>query len=101
MDKRFIQLLEGEPAALEQAYARIRQDPRHQHLCQVAHHPIAARNFASWLLAFQSLSSAQSAHLVPTKSGSHVRGYGPFATSFAEAIRALMQPSTAIDVQSL
>ena len=44
-NKRFIHLLEGEQAALEQAYARISQDPRHQHLCKVAYYPIAARRF--------------------------------------------------------
>jgi hypothetical protein len=104
-NKRFIQLLEGEPAALEQTYARIRQDPRHQHLYQVAHHPIATRYFAGWPLAFQTLSPTQFAHLagylVPIRSGPHVRGYGSFATSFAEAMRALMQLPTAIHVQSL
>ncbi|MVN78865.1 hypothetical protein GO988_21245 [Hymenobacter sp. HMF4947] len=44
-NKRFIQLLEGEQTVLEAAYRRISQDPRHQHLCKVAHHPIAARRF--------------------------------------------------------
>jgi hypothetical protein len=94
-NKRFIQLLEGEPAALEQAYARIRQDPRHQHLCKVAHHSIEARRFAEWPLAFQSLSPTQFAHLAgylaPTKSGPPLSVYGSGATSFVEALRALVQ----------
>jgi hypothetical protein len=94
-NKRFIQLLEGEPAALEQAYARISQDPRHQHLYKVAHHSIAARRFSEWPLAFQSLSPAQFAHLAgylaPPKSGPLLPVYSSGATSFVEALRALVQ----------
>jgi hypothetical protein len=98
-NKRFIQLLEGEQAVLEAAYARISRDPRHQHLCQVAHYPVAARWFAEWPLAFQTLSPAQFAHLVrylaPSTLGSHSPGYGSVATSFVEAMRDLVQPPAA------
>jgi hypothetical protein len=94
-NKRFIQLLEGEPATLAQVYARISQDPRHQHLCKVAHHPIAARHFPEWPLAYQALSPAQFAHLAgylaPTKSRPYFPVYGPGATCFVEALRALVQ----------
>jgi hypothetical protein len=95
-NKRFIQLLEGEQAALEAAYARISRDPRHQHLCKVAHYPIAARQFADCPLAFQTLSPAQFAHLAghlaPTKFGQHFPVYGFDASLFVEAMRALVQP---------
>jgi hypothetical protein len=98
-NKRFIQLLEGEQDALEAAYARIRQDPRHHHLCQVAYHPIAARRFAEWPLAFQTLSPAQFTHLAgclaPTKSKHHFSAYGSAAPSFVEAMRALVQVAPA------
>jgi hypothetical protein len=98
-NKRFIQLLEGEQVDLKVAYARISQDPRHQHLCKVADHPIAARRFAEWPLAFQILSPAHFAHLAgylaPTKSGQHLLTYGSSANSFVEAMRALMQVPTA------
>nr|GFB92037.1 hypothetical protein [Tanacetum cinerariifolium] len=94
-NKRFIQLLEGEQAALEAAFARISQDPRHQHLYKVADYPLAARRFTEWPLAFQTLSPAQFAHLAgylaPTKSGQHLPVYSPVATSFIEAVRALVQ----------
>ncbi|RZK40801.1 MAG: BLUF domain-containing protein [Hymenobacter sp.] len=98
-NKRFIHLLEGEPADLAQAYARISRDPRHQHLCQVAHYPVAARQFAEWPLAFQTLSPAQFAHLAgylaPTKSAQPFPVYGSGATSLVEAMRALVQPPAA------
>jgi len=99
-NKRFIQLLEGEPVALEQAYARIIRDPRHQHLCMVADYPIAARQFAGWPLAFQALSPAQFTHLAgylaPTKSKQHFPGYGSVASLFVEAMRALVQPPASV-----
>ena len=77
---------------LEQAYARISRDPRHQHLCKVADYPLAARQFTDWPLAFQSLSPVQFVHLAsylaPSKSAQHVSGYGSEATMFVEAMRA-------------
>ena len=98
-NKRFLQILEGEQAALAAAYARISRDPRHQHLCQVAHHPIAARRFAEWPLAFQTLSPAQFAHLAgylaPPKLGQRLPAYGSGATSFIEAMLDLMQAAPA------
>jgi hypothetical protein len=98
-NKRFIHLLEGEQAALAAVYLRISRDPRHQHLCKVADQPIAARRFAEWPLAFQTLSPAQFAHLAgylaPTKSGAHGPVYGAVVPSFVEALRALVQlPAT-------
>jgi hypothetical protein len=97
-NKRFIQLLEGEPAVLEQAYARISRDPRHQHLCRVADYPIAARQFADCPLAFQALSPAQLTHLAGylalTRSRQYFPGYGSGASLFVEAMRALVQPPT-------
>ncbi|MGI4735822.1 MAG: BLUF domain-containing protein [Janthinobacterium lividum] len=98
-NKRFIQLLEGEQAVLEQAYARITRDPRHQHLCRVADYPIAARQFAEWPLAFQTLSPAQFAHLAgylaPTQVRQRIPVYGSVAASFVEAMRAIVQLPTA------
>jgi hypothetical protein len=93
-NKRFIQLLEGEQAALEAIYARISRDPRHQHLCRVAYYPVAARRFTEWPLAFQSLSSVQfthlAGHLAPPKSRSHFPVYGFEASSFVAALHALL-----------
>jgi hypothetical protein len=101
-NKRFIHLLEGEPAVLAQAYARIAQDPRHQHLCKVADYPVAARQFADWPLAFQALSPAQFTHLAgylaPTKAAQYFPGHGSVATLFVEAMRALVQASAANEV---
>lgn len=102
-NQRFIQLLEGEQAPLEQSYARISRDPRHQYLYRVADYPIVARQFADWPLAFQALSPAQFAHLAgylaPTQVRQRLSGYGSVATSFVEAMRALVQPPTTYEKQ--
>ena len=94
-NKRFIHLLEGESDALAEVYLRTSQDPRHQHLCQVAHYPITTRCFADWPLAFQLLSPTQFAYLAGllavAKSGPYFPGYGAGATSFVEAMRDLVQ----------
>lgn len=57
----FIQLLEGERAILEEAYARISQDPQHQHSCMIAYYASTDRSFAGcplyWLVSFCLLNS--------------------------------------------
>jgi hypothetical protein len=92
---RFMHLMEGEQAALEAAYARISQDPRHKNLFKVADYPIAARCFAEWPLAFQTLSLAQFAHLAgyltPKPLVQHLSIYGSVDTSFIETLRELVQ----------
>lgn len=45
---RFIQVLEGEAAAVAAVYAAILADPRHSELCLVLEAAIVARSFAGW-----------------------------------------------------
>lgn len=51
----FMQVLEGEDAALQATYARIAADPRHKDLYLLAHEPIPARAFAQWHLGCRRL----------------------------------------------
>lgn len=51
----FMQVLEGEEAALQAAYARIAVDPRHKDLYLLAHEPITGRAFAQWHLGCRRL----------------------------------------------
>lgn len=48
----FLQYFEGTPAAVEKVYARIRRSHCHEHLVELSHQPIAARQFATWHMAF-------------------------------------------------
>ena len=49
---RFVQVLEGCPAAVRCLYARIEADPRHGRLEVLADGPLARREFKSWHMSF-------------------------------------------------
>ena len=51
----YMQLLEGESAAVEDLFARIRQDPRHSRVTTLLHGPIGVRSFPQWAMAFRRL----------------------------------------------
>jgi Sensors of blue-light using FAD len=58
-DGYFIQALEGEDAAVESTYARIKQDARHSHVLLVYKNPIDKRAFEKWEMGFHKFESAQ------------------------------------------
>ncbi|MBF9239299.1 BLUF domain-containing protein [Hymenobacter sp. BT683] len=49
---RFVQVLEGPEAAVRALYARIQQDPRHNHVVTVSEGPGPGRRFGEWGMAF-------------------------------------------------
>jgi hypothetical protein len=61
---QFIQILEGEEAAVTALYERIVADPRHQAILKLADKPITERTFVKWSMAFRELSPEQAAELV-------------------------------------
>lgn len=50
--REFMQLLEGEQAAVQALYDRIAGDPRHQQLRKIWDGPIRERGFSDWGMAF-------------------------------------------------
>lgn len=50
---RFMQVLEGEQAAVMATYGRILRDPRHREVHKLTERKIAARSFPVWSMAFQ------------------------------------------------
>jgi hypothetical protein len=48
---RFLQALEGPTLAVETAYARIKQDPRHNALVILSRREVEAREFGDWAMA--------------------------------------------------
>jgi hypothetical protein len=48
----FIQVLEGEPEAIEQIFARIYLDRRHKNIIKLIDKPLEERNFAEWAMGF-------------------------------------------------
>jgi hypothetical protein len=62
--RRFLQVLEGPRKAVEEAYERIRADPRHFALVQLYRKPIAERCFAAWDMGCEQLDGADLTDLV-------------------------------------
>lgn len=60
---RFMQVLEGEEAAVVATYERIVRDPRHRNLFKLADKPIVERSFLAWSMAFQEVGPAQFSQL--------------------------------------
>lgn len=56
--RRFLQVLEGDPAALLDTYARIIADPRHFAVVELVRRPIERREFGTWAMAHQAGGSA-------------------------------------------
>jgi hypothetical protein len=54
----FMQVLEGDPQALADIYARIEQDLRHTDLVVLADEHIAKRNFSQWNMGYRKLSNS-------------------------------------------
>ena len=50
--KRFLQALEGEEDAVDDTFARIQRDDRHQALVVLSNRVIATREFGEWAMAY-------------------------------------------------
>ncbi len=55
----FLQVLEGERAAVEETYARIARDPRHHGLIEIERRAVAQRDFPAWSMGFRHLGAAE------------------------------------------
>jgi hypothetical protein len=68
--QQFMQVLEGEEAAVRTIYEAIKRDPRHQNVTAYADKGIEQRAFAGWDMAFEATSAARFAevagYLLPT-----------------------------------
>jgi hypothetical protein len=60
-DDSFFQVLEGPPAAVEDAYLRISEDPRHCKIIKLIQEPVEERSFADWTMG---LGSAERSDLI-------------------------------------
>lgn len=59
----FIQVLEGEEKIVEQAFERIKKDPRHTNVTVLKKKYISEREFGDWSMGFEELSEKQLAEL--------------------------------------
>jgi hypothetical protein len=60
----FIQVLEGEAAAVDEVYGQILLDSRHTRISTIIREPIAARSFGEWTLGFCNVDPLQAGQLV-------------------------------------
>lgn len=54
----FIQVLEGEEAAVDETFARVERDPRHTGVFVIDRAPIRDRAFGQWSMGFKRLGQA-------------------------------------------
>jgi len=54
-ERRFLQVLEGNEAAVRETYARIERDPRHRDLVLLITDEQREREFADWSMGFQEI----------------------------------------------
>ena len=58
-DGAFMQVLEGEKAAVTEVFEKISHDPRHHHVMRLIHEPITQRHFPDSAMAFRDLESPE------------------------------------------
>ena len=57
----FMQVLEGDEAAVAETMSRIQADTRHHDIFELSHTPITTREFGSWSMGFRALTPADAA----------------------------------------
>lgn len=55
----FIQVLEGDAAAVHATYARIREDARHRRVKTLIDEPLTKREYPDWRMGFSNLDSPE------------------------------------------
>jgi len=88
----FMQVLEGEEAALDETYRRICKDPRHFNITTVSREPIETREFATWAMGFRRVNSTDAFDLPgfePIPSLGRIRSLAESQDGLAKA--ALLQ----------
>jgi hypothetical protein len=54
----FFQVLEGEPAVVDELFQTIAQDERHMKMVTIIREPISKRSFGEWTMGFADLTSS-------------------------------------------
>lgn len=85
----FMQVLEGEEAAVTETYDRICQDPRHHNIQLLAKSPLEQRNFPNWAMGFRRLN--------PSDSATNVH-YAPFFSEGFDTSKIGAQDTVALDI---
>ncbi len=94
---QFMQVLEGEQAAIAALYEHITRDPRHDNLVRFADKPIAQRSFTDWAMAFAVLSEADfstlAGYVQPAQLGEEGSATSTTDDALLQTLRAFVFPS--------
>jgi hypothetical protein len=85
----FLQVLEGEEVAVDEAFSRISRDDRHRDIIEISRGTVPARDFAAWSMGFRGVS-ATDAKALP--------GYAPFFVQGFNAVTIGAKPGLALDM---
>ncbi len=69
----FMQVLEGERGAVEETYARIVRDPRHDWVLEIDRWEVELRDFLRWSMGYRHLSADELARVPSAELFLHVR----------------------------
>jgi len=85
----FMQVLEGDAAAVDATLARVKRDPRHTDVLEIDRSAVDERAFAKWHMGFRSLDAADAvAH----------PNYAPFFTHGFDPAALGARPGTALEL---
>jgi hypothetical protein len=88
-DGSFMQVLEGEEAAVDETFGRVERDSRHTGIFVIDRQPITERSFGRWTMGFKRVGAGQAA--VPP-------AYAPFFEHGFDATRIGARPGLALDI---
>jgi hypothetical protein len=54
-DGNFLQVIEGEPQAVQETFERIRKDPRHRNVTVLLEEPLSEQHFSQWSMGYKQL----------------------------------------------
>jgi hypothetical protein len=85
----FLQVLEGEEAAIDETMTRIAADDRHHGIIEILREVVTSRDFGAWAMGFRGLT----ANDVRT-----LDGYAPYFKNKANAATLGARPGVALDI---
>jgi hypothetical protein len=85
----FLQVLEGDEAAIDEVFARISADDRHHNIVVIARERVAARDFGAWSMGFRGVN-ADDVKALP--------GYAPFFEHGFDAAVIAVKPGLALEL---
>jgi hypothetical protein len=85
----FLQVLEGDEAAIDEVFTRISADDRHHNIVVIARERVAARDFGSWSMGFRGVN---------VDDGKALRGYAPLFEHGFDAAAIGAKPGLALDL---